>query len=116
MARVRLVNISKHYGPTVAVEHVNLDVAEGEFVTLLGPSGCGKSTTMNMISGLEMPSSGSIYFDERRVNEVPAGQEEFKKLNADLAKKWPVITEKKAAPPDAKQWEGVVEKKNLLET
>jgi ferredoxin len=37
-------------------------------------------------------------------------------LNAELAKKWPVITEKKAAPPDAKQWEGVVEKKNLLET
>ena len=39
--------------------------------------------------------------------EVPAGQEEFKKLNAELAKKWPVITEKKPAPPDAKQWEGV---------
>jgi ferredoxin len=49
-------------------------------------------------------------------DEVPAGQEEFKKINADLSKKWPVIAEKKAAPPDAKQWEGVAEKKNLLET
>jgi ferredoxin len=47
---------------------------------------------------------------------VPAGQEEFKKINADLSKKWPVIAEKKAAPPDAKQWEGVAEKKKLLET
>jgi len=47
---------------------------------------------------------------------VPTGQEEYKKLNAELAKKWPVITEKKAAPPDAKQWEGVQEKRKLLET
>ena len=49
-------------------------------------------------------------------DEVPAGQEEYKKLNAELAKKWPVITEKKAAPPDAKQWEGVQDKRKLLET
>jgi ferredoxin len=48
-------------------------------------------------------------------DEVPAGQEEFKKLNAELSRKWPVITEKKAAPPDAKQWEAVQDKKNLLE-
>ena len=46
---------------------------------------------------------------------VPAGQEEFKKLNADLSKKWPVLAEKKAAPPDAKQWEGVADKRKLLE-
>ena len=49
-------------------------------------------------------------------DEVPTGQEEFKKINADLSRKWPVITEKKAAPADAKQWEGVQEKKKLLET
>jgi len=49
-------------------------------------------------------------------DEVPAGQEEYKKLNADLAKKWPVITEKKAAPPDAKQWDAVRDKRKLLET
>jgi ferredoxin len=49
-------------------------------------------------------------------DEVPAGQEEFKKINADLSRKWPVITEKKPAPADAKQWEGVQEKKKLLET
>ena len=48
-------------------------------------------------------------------DEVPAGQEEFKKLNAELAKKWPVIAEKKPAPPDAKQFEGVADKLKLLE-
>ena len=49
-------------------------------------------------------------------DEVPAGQEEYKKLNADLAKKWPVITEKKPAPDDAKKWEGVTDKPKLRET
>jgi ferredoxin len=47
--------------------------------------------------------------------EIPDGQESFLKLNAELAKKWPVISEKKAAPADAKQWEGVPEKLKLLE-
>jgi ABC-type Fe3+/spermidine/putrescine transport system ATPase subunit len=67
MSRVRLVNISKHYGPTIAVEHVNLDVAEGEFVTLLGPSGCGKTTTLRMIAGLIEPTTGQVYFDDQDV-------------------------------------------------
>jgi ferredoxin len=47
--------------------------------------------------------------------ELPAGQEQFKQLNAELAKQWPVITEKKAAPPDAKEWEGKPDKLPLLE-
>ena len=47
--------------------------------------------------------------------ELPAGQEQFRQLNAELAKSWPVITEKKAAPPDAKEWEGKPDKAKLLE-
>ena len=47
--------------------------------------------------------------------ELPAGQEHFKQLNAELAKQWPVITEKKDAPPDAKEWEGKPDKIKLLE-
>lgn len=47
--------------------------------------------------------------------ELPAGQEQFRQLNAELAKNWPVITEKKAAPPDAKEWEGTPDKAKLLE-
>lgn len=71
MSRVRLVNISKHFGHSVAVDNVNLDIAEGEFVTLLGPSGCGKTTTLRMVAGLIEPSAGEIYFDDQRVNDVP---------------------------------------------
>jgi ferredoxin len=47
--------------------------------------------------------------------ELPAGQEQFKQLNAELAKQWPVITEKKDAPADAKEWEGKPDKLALLE-
>jgi ferredoxin len=47
--------------------------------------------------------------------EIPAGQESFKALNAELAKKWPVLAEKKAAPPDAKEWEGKPGKRDLLQ-
>jgi ABC-type Fe3+/spermidine/putrescine transport system ATPase subunit len=71
MARVRLVNVTKHYGSVVAAERVNLDIADGEFVTLLGPSGCGKTTTLRMIAGLIETSAGEIYFDDQEVSRVP---------------------------------------------
>jgi ABC-type Fe3+/spermidine/putrescine transport system ATPase subunit len=71
MARVRLVNVTKHYGAVVAAQSVNLDVADGEFVTLLGPSGCGKTTTLRMIAGLVETSAGEIYFDNQEVSHVP---------------------------------------------
>src|ERR1043166_4726483 len=71
MARVRLVNVTKRYGSVVAAQQVNLDVADGEFVTLLGPSGCGKTTTLRMIAGLIETSEGEIYFDAQEVSRVP---------------------------------------------
>jgi len=71
MARVELIDISKRYGQTIAVDRVNLDIAEGEFVTLLGPSGCGKTTTLRIIAGLIEPSEGEIRFDGQVVNHVP---------------------------------------------
>jgi ABC-type Fe3+/spermidine/putrescine transport system ATPase subunit len=71
MARVRLVNVSKRYGAVVAADRVNLDVADGEFVTLLGPSGCGKTTTLRMIAGLIDASEVEIYFDDLEVSQIP---------------------------------------------
>jgi ABC-type Fe3+/spermidine/putrescine transport system ATPase subunit len=71
MSRVRLVEVVKRYGPTVAVDHVNADIAEGEFITLLGPSGCGKTTTLRMVAGLVDPTEGRIFFDDQLVNNVP---------------------------------------------
>ena len=73
MARIELVGVTKKFGHVVAVDDFQLDIPDGSFVALLGPSGCGKSTTMNMISGLEAPSSGEILFDGKLINDVPAG-------------------------------------------
>ena len=71
MARVRLVEVTKRYGSTVAVDRVSADIAEGEFITLLGPSGCGKTTTLRMIAGLIDVTAGQILFDDQVVNNVP---------------------------------------------
>ena len=74
MAVVRLVNLTKQYlrSARPAVDEVNIEVGDGEFVALLGPSGCGKSTTLRMIAGLEEASAGEVYIDGRLVNKVPA--------------------------------------------
>ena len=64
---VRFVDVAKLYGDVKAVAGVNIDIAPGQFVTLLGPSGCGKSTTLNMLAGLETPSQGRIFIGERDV-------------------------------------------------
>ena len=68
MARIRLENISKTFGPHVAVEDLDLDVADGEFFVLLGPTGAGKTTTLRMIAGLEKPTIGRVYINEVDVN------------------------------------------------
>jgi multiple sugar transport system ATP-binding protein len=74
MASIRLKQLRKEFGDLVAVEDLNLEMADGQFAALLGPSGCGKTTTMNMIAGLEVPTSGDIYFDGRRMTDVPPGK------------------------------------------
>jgi iron(III) transport system ATP-binding protein len=64
---VRLEHISKRFGPTVALDDINLSIAAGELFFLLGPSGCGKSTLLRLIAGLNEPTSGRIYFNDRDV-------------------------------------------------
>jgi len=73
MASIRLERLTKDFGGLVAVDDVSLTIPDGEFVALLGPSGCGKTTTMNMISGLERPTSGELWFDDRPMSRVPVG-------------------------------------------
>ncbi len=67
MATLSLVNLSKSFGKVRAVDGVNLDVADGEFLCLLGPSGCGKTTALRMIAGFETPSAGDIRIDDLSV-------------------------------------------------
>ena len=72
MATVKLENICKIYdGGVKAVDNVNIDIEDQEFVVLVGPSGCGKSTTLRMIAGLEDISSGTLTIDGKVVNDVP---------------------------------------------
>jgi spermidine/putrescine transport system ATP-binding protein/putrescine transport system ATP-binding protein len=71
---ITIENISKHFGDVVAVDQVDMQIAEGEFFSLLGPSGCGKTTLLRMMAGLESPTKGEIYIDGNPMSEVPPYQ------------------------------------------
>ena len=70
MSDVVLEKVSRHFGDFVAVNDVDLRVAQGEFVTLLGPSGCGKTTTLRMVAGLEQNTGGRISIDNEIVSDA----------------------------------------------
>jgi multiple sugar transport system ATP-binding protein len=74
MADIRIEQITKRYGGTVALNDVSLMVHDQEFMVLLGPSGCGKTTLLRMIAGFERPDEGTIVIDGRDVTEVPPGK------------------------------------------
>jgi len=71
MAQVALRKIVKTFDRTPAVQGIDLDIADREFIVLVGPSGCGKSTTLRMIAGLEEATSGEIFIGDQLVNDVP---------------------------------------------
>ncbi len=71
---VRLVDVVKKFGDAVAVDHIDLQVMDGEFFSLLGPSGCGKTTTLRMIGGFEQPTSGLIELHGQDVTWLPPYQ------------------------------------------
>jgi len=70
VASLKLEHLTKKFGTVVAVNDLNLEVRDGEFIALLGPSGCGKTTTLLMIAGIYRPTTGKVYFDDVVVNEV----------------------------------------------
>ncbi len=73
MAKIEFNGVAKRYANGhVALQNLNLEIRDKEFLVLLGPSGCGKSTTLNMIAGLEEVTEGSLRFDDVEVNGLPA--------------------------------------------
>ena len=68
---IELKDVCKAYDGQNVVDHVNLNIEKGEFVTLLGPSGCGKTTTLRMIAGFEKPTDGEILLDGKSVLDIP---------------------------------------------
>jgi ABC-type Fe3+/spermidine/putrescine transport system ATPase subunit len=69
---IELKNVSKAYGKVQAIDKVNLEIFDGEYLTMLGPSGCGKTTTLRAIAGLLEPDAGEILFDGKNIVDLPA--------------------------------------------
>ena len=74
---LKLENLTKRYGNLTAVDHVNLEIREGEFICFLGPSGCGKTTILRMITGFETVTDGSVIFNDRVINDLIPKKREF---------------------------------------
>ncbi|MFK7940731.1 MAG: ABC transporter ATP-binding protein [Roseovarius sp.] len=84
-AIIELRQISKHYGSVVGIDHVELSVEDGEFLTLLGPSGCGKSTLLRMIGGFEEPTTGQIILSGEDVTDLPPQKRNVNMMFQDYA-------------------------------
>ena len=82
---VRIEGVSKHFGETVAVDNLTLDIARGEFVTFLGPSGCGKSTTLRILGGFERPTRGRVILDSEDVTLQPPEKRHVNMVFQDYA-------------------------------
>lgn len=73
---VKIENVNKKYGDNHVVRNLNMEIKEGEFLTMLGPSGCGKTTTLRMIAGFETPTDGNIYVEGKEIqNTEPYNRE-----------------------------------------
>ena len=68
---IELIGISKSFDGESVLDNITLTIKDKEFVTLLGPSGCGKTTTLRIIGGFEIPDSGDVFFDGKRINDLP---------------------------------------------
>lgn len=69
-----LKSVRKMFGPHAAVNWIDLDIAEGEFFTIVGPSGSGKTTMLRMLAGMDTPTSGDILLRGERVDDLPANK------------------------------------------
>lgn len=73
-AILSLKSVRKMFGPHAAVDSIDLDIAEGEFFTIVGPSGSGKTTMLRMLAGMDTPTSGDIFLRGARINDLPANK------------------------------------------
>ena len=85
MVKITLKKVSKHFGKVKAVDELDLEIADGEFLVLLGPSGCGKTTTLRMIAGLEKPTGGDIFFDDKRITDLEPKERKVAMVFQDYA-------------------------------
>ncbi len=91
MPGLQLVNLLKQFGKTTAVDHINLEIQDGEILTMLGPSGCGKTTTLRCIAGFTIPNDGDIFLGDRNVTTLPAEKRDIGFVFQNYAL-WPHMT------------------------
>ncbi len=77
MPHIELKDVSKAYGHVQAIDKVNLEIYDGEYLTMLGPSGCGKTTTLRAIAGLVQPDSGEILFNGKNIVNLPPNERDI---------------------------------------
>ena len=82
---VALVGLRKTFGDIVAVDEIDLEIAHGEFFTLLGPSGSGKTTTLRLIAGFERPDAGRVRLAGRDVTDLPPYERDVNTVFQDYA-------------------------------
>lgn len=85
MVKIVLENVCKYFKKVKAVDELDLQIENEEFLVLLGPSGCGKTTTLRMIAGLEKPTSGKIYFDDQLVTDLEPKERKVAMVFQDYA-------------------------------
>lgn len=99
MVKVKLKKLSKRFGSVLAVNDLDLEILDKEFMVLIGPTGCGKTTTLRLIAGLERQDGGEILIDNRPMDDVSAGRRGVQMIFQNFAL-WPhmrVMDEKKYA-------------------
>jgi len=84
-AAIRFDDVSRHFGDVRAVDHVSLEIADGEFFTMLGPSGSGKTTCLRMVAGFDQPTSGQIYLHGQEVSSLPPYERQVNTVFQDYA-------------------------------
>ena len=77
MGAIQLKNVTKKFGDQMVIDDLNLSIEDSSFTVLVGPSGCGKSTTLRMITGLDEPTSGDIYIDGKKINDLTPGKRDI---------------------------------------
>ncbi|MFX1518147.1 MAG: ABC transporter ATP-binding protein [Promethearchaeota archaeon] len=85
MPNVKLKGVSKYFGRVKALEEIDLEIKDGEYLALLGPSGCGKTTLINCITGIVEPTNGTIFIDEEMVKDLPIERREFAMVFQSIA-------------------------------
>ncbi|HLT55388.1 MAG TPA: ABC transporter ATP-binding protein, partial [Bacillota bacterium] len=83
---IQFKNVTKQYGQDpVVLDNVSFEIEKGKFYTLLGPSGCGKTTILRLIAGFTEPTSGEIFFNGKKVNDIPANKRQVNTVFQDYA-------------------------------